>query len=103
MASADLNTGTTPASKPGKHAGSQSVTYAPAGPTLGTSLTPEQYRTRKVALITGKLAFALRSLPFPFHPLVTCMGRIRATSLFPRRVCRLGRRERGNQPASSSY
>ncbi|KAL8276292.1 hypothetical protein RQP46_011320 [Phenoliferia psychrophenolica] len=47
MATADLQTGRT------SHVGSQSVTYAPAGPSMGTTLTPLEYRKRKVALITG--------------------------------------------------
>ena len=60
MATADLNTGTTPA--PGatgmkratSHQNSLSIHMAKAAPTLGSALTPEQYRQRKVALITGQ-------------------------------------------------
>lgn len=67
MATQDLNTGRTPASpaapKP-SHASSLSIHMAKqATPTLGSALTPAQYRTRKVALITGKLAVTLSSAP----------------------------------------
>ncbi|KAM0754708.1 GDP-mannose 4,6-dehydratase [Meredithblackwellia eburnea MCA 4105] len=48
MASADLNTGLTK-----HHSSKSSVTFAAAGPSLGTVLPPTEYRKRKVALITG--------------------------------------------------
>lgn len=44
------------------HQSSLSLHMAPqAIPTLGSSLTPTQYRTRKVALITGKFYSSLIS------------------------------------------
>ncbi|KAK4692919.1 GDPmannose 4,6-dehydratase, partial [Phenoliferia sp. Uapishka_3] len=63
MASADLNTGRT------GHGSSHLVTSAGAGPTLGTTLSPEEYRTRKVALITGahRLHSFVPSLSFIPH------------------------------------
>lgn len=60
-ATQDLNTGRTPVGAAGKptHASSLSIHMAKqATPTLGSALTPAQYRTRKVALITGKLIFS---------------------------------------------
>ncbi|KAI5475928.1 GDP-mannose 4,6-dehydratase [Pseudohyphozyma bogoriensis] len=57
MASADLQTGLTPRGEPKRtssHSASLSTLMGAAAiPTLGTTMTPEQYRARKVALITG--------------------------------------------------
>jgi len=58
--SADLATGNTPSRQASaSHTkGGLSLHMAPTyAPTMGTRLNPEQYRTRKVALITGKPAF----------------------------------------------
>lgn len=87
MASADLNTGKT------GHVQSQSVTYAPAGPTIGTTLSPAEYRTRKVALITGTSARPpLPQLPPCFHALHSG-----ALDTFSHASC--SRSSRGSPPA----
>lgn len=63
----DLNTGKTPVApsaslkRGSSHQSGLSVHMAKAVPTLGSSLTPAQYRTRKVALITGALAARRRA------------------------------------------
>lgn len=84
--SADLHTGKTPldAAK-SAHKSSLSVTMAPAIEPFGNSthLSPEEYRKRKVALITGE------SPSDPLLGLLACISARQARSFCPRVACRV--------------
>lgn len=59
MASADLNTGKTPQIS---HAASLSTLLAKVPTPMGANTTPEEYRKRKVALITGSFFLSITTL-----------------------------------------